>query len=161
WLVSCLPIITIPAATVVLLRATRLVLTGDGALGIADSWRLLREIFGPALRLGIIVGIGWLVTGSALLGPSPGGSWDTLLPLVVIPIAVTWTLASQWCFALLEAGVRPALPALRMSYLRAIRRPDLAALSAAGTAATILVGWLLPTAVWLPYWLSVPGLVAM
>lgn len=160
WLLFCLPIVTGPAATVVLLRTVRLIISGHSAPGFADSWRLLRELFGPSLRLGALLGVGWLVSLSAVLGPAPGGAWRPVLPFVVIPVAVTWVLATQWCFALLEDGVREARAALRISYLRAIRRPDLAALSAAGTAGLVVVGWLLPTTVWVPYWLSVPAIAA-
>jgi uncharacterized membrane protein YesL len=160
WLLWCLPVVTAPAATVVLMRTVMRIADGYAVPTIAESWRDVRACFAPALRLGIVTVTGSGVTVSALLGPSPGGSWDVVLPLVVVPVAVTWGLVVQWSFPLLAVRREGARDALRCSYLRAVRRPGLAALCAVGTVALLGVGALLPSTVWLPYWLSVPALWA-
>lgn len=161
WLVLCLPVVTAPAATVVLLRSVHRVLAGESAPGFADSVRLVRAGFWPALRLAAVLAAGWLVVVSALLGPSPGGLFDTILPMVAVPVAITWVLTSQWAFPVLEQRFDGVRAALRYSYLRAIRRPDLALASAVGSVAVLAVGLVLPTTVWVPYWLTVPALWAV
>jgi uncharacterized membrane protein YesL len=160
WLLLCLPVVTAPAATVVLVRTVATLADGRTPPTIAGSWLQVRACCTSALRLAAVTVAGWGIAGSALLGPSPGGVWDSVLPMVAVPVAVTWALAVQWSFPLLAERGEGARDALRCSYLRAIRRPDLAALCAVGTAALVVVGVLLPATVWLPYWLSVPALWA-
>lgn len=160
WLLLCLPVVTAPAATVVLVRTVTRIADGTTTPTLAESWREARACFASALRLAVFTVAGSVVTASALLGPSPGGSWGAVLPVVVVPVSVTWLIAVQWSFPLLAVRGNGARDALRCSYLRAIRRPDLAALCAVGTAALLVVGVLLPTTVWVPYWLSVPALWA-
>jgi uncharacterized membrane protein YesL len=157
WLLLCLPVVTAPAATVVLLHTAGRLLNGRAAPGLAESWRLVRERLWPSLRLAGLVLAGDAVVLSAVLGPSP----SALLPFVVVPVAITWVLACQWPFALAEERSYGAWAALRLSYLRAVRRPDLAAVTALGTVALVAVGLLLPTTVWLPYWLVVPAVWAL
>jgi uncharacterized membrane protein YesL len=161
WLVFCLPVVTAPAATVVLLRTVNRIRSGQTAPDFAESWRLVRAHFWTTLRLAGLVWFGYAVIVSALVGPSPGGVWDAVLPFVIIPVAATWVLACQWAFAVIEERSDGAWAALRTSYLRAISRPDLAAASALGVFALPAVGLLLPTTVWLPYWLTVPSLWAV
>ncbi|HEY8454510.1 MAG TPA: hypothetical protein VIL34_02865 [Actinopolymorphaceae bacterium] len=170
WVLFSLPVVTAPAATLLLHQTVAATVRGDKPPTLADGWRMVRRELAPAGRLAALLVLGWTVTVSALLGPSPGGVWDRALPLLVIPVAVTWLLASQWCFAVLSELVDRHVDAsdrrilartvLRTSYLRTIRRPDLAALAALGTATLVVVGLVLPTAVWLPYWLTVPALCA-
>jgi hypothetical protein len=161
WLLLCLPVVTAPAATVVLLRTVRLVMTGDATPSLAESWRLVRSHLSSALRLAVLLLGGTAVCVGAVLGPLPAGGWDIVLPYVVIPVAVTWTLVCPWTFPLLEQrSDRAALAALRSAYVRAMRRPDLAVGCGLGTLALLAVGLLLPSAVWIPYWLTVPALWA-
>lgn len=161
WLLLCLPVLTAPAATVVLLHTAGRIRSGRAAPGLAESWQLVRVRLWPALRLAGIVLLGDAVVLSAIVGPSPGGSFGTVLPFVVIPVAATWVLACQWPFAVVEERSYGAWSALRYSYLRAIRRPDLAAATAAGTLALAAAGLLLPGTVRLPYLLIVPSLWAV
>jgi hypothetical protein len=160
WLLCCLPIVTAPAATVILLRTVGPIAAGESAPGLAESLRLLRQEFWPALRLAATVVLGCGLVASALLGPSPGGAWDVVLPAVVLPVAVTWALVSQWAFPVIAQRADGARAALRYAYLRAIRRPDLALISTVGSVAILAVGLVLPGAVWIPYWLTVPALWA-
>lgn len=161
WLVFSLPIVTAPSSTVVLLHSLHNMTAGKAAPTVAESWRLVRHNFWPALRLGAVQVLGYGVAVSAILGPSPGGIWDTVLPMVTIPVAITWVLVSQWSFAVLEERSDGATAALQYAYLRAIRRPDLAAAGALGSFVLVAVGLVLPATVWLPYWLTVPALWAL
>lgn len=161
WLMFCLPIVTAPAAIVVLLRSLHLLTSGKGAPTTAEAWTLVRHCFWPALRLAAVLLVGYAIVVSAVFGPSPGGIWDSLLPMVTIPVAVTWVLVSQWSFAVIEERSDGAKAAFRYAYLRAIRRPDLAVASTLGSATLVVVGLVLPTTVWLPYWLTVPALWAL
>jgi uncharacterized membrane protein YesL len=160
WALLCLPVVTAPAATVALVRTVTRTVSGASSPSLTESWREVRGCFAPALRLAVVTVTGSAVVASALLGPSPGGTWDAVLPVVVVPVAVTWVIAVQWSFPLLAVRGYGARDALRCSYLRAIRRPDLAALCAVGSAALFVVGVLIPAGVWIPYWLSVPALWA-
>jgi hypothetical protein len=161
WLLLCLPVVTAPAATVVLLRTVTQILAGAATPSLSESWRLLRSHLLVSLRLSALLLIGTAVCAGALLGPRPAGIWGMVLPFVVVPVAVTWALVSPWAVPVLEqrSDMR-ALDALRAAYVRAMRRPDLAAGCGLGTAALLAVGVLLPAAVWIPYWLTVPALWA-
>jgi uncharacterized membrane protein YesL len=161
WLVLCLPIVTAPAATVVLLRTISRIRSGQTAPDLAEIRQLVRTHFWAGLRLAGLVGLGYAVIVSALLGPSPGGVWDAVLPFAVIPVAVTWVLACQWAFAVIADRPTGARAALRTSYLQALSRPELAVASALGAFALPVIGLLLPTTAWLPYWLTVPALWAV
>jgi hypothetical protein len=161
WLLLCLPVVTVPAATVVLLRTITHVLAGEATPSLMDSWRLLRSHLLASLRLSAVLLAGTAVCAGALLGPLPAGSWHTVLPFVVIPVAVTWALVCPWAFPVLEQRSDGcALAALRAAYVRAMRRPDLAVGSGLGTLALLAVGVLLPSTVWIPYWLTVPAVWA-
>lgn len=160
WLLCCLPVVTAPAATVGLLRSVRQIGAGETGPSLSDSLRLVREHFWPALRLAAALGAGCALVASAVLGPSPGGAWDAVLPLVVLPIAAMWILVSQWAFPVIEQRSDGARSALAYAYLRTIRRPDLAFVSTVGGVAVVAVGLLLPPAVWIPYWLTMPALWA-
>ena len=160
WLLLCLPVVTAPAATVVLLRTVSLVVEGSTPPTLAESWRLVRSHLGSSLRLAGLLVVGTAICAAAVFGPSPGG-WDTVLAFVTVPVALTWALVCPWAFPALEQrSDRSALAALRAAYLRALRRPDLAIGSGLGTLGLVAIGALLPTAVWIPYWLTVPGLWA-
>lgn len=160
WLVWCVPLITAPAAVVGLLRSVRRIGSGEPGPTLTESPRLVREQFWPALRLAGMLAAGSGVVASATFGPSPGGAWDVVLPIVVLPVGATWLLVAQWAFPVLEQRGDGARAALAYAYLRAIRRPDLALVSAVGGIAIVVVGLVLPAAVWIPYWLSVPALLA-
>jgi hypothetical protein len=160
WLVSCLPVVTAPAATVVLVRSVARLLAGEQPPGLVEGWRQVRRDLAPAARLAGLLTAGWVLSLGALLGPSPGGMWDTVLPALVVPAVATWVLTCQWCFPILAHHGEGAVATLRRSYLAAIRRPGLAALNAAGTAALVGLGLLLPSVVWLPFWLTAPALLA-
>lgn len=158
WLLLSLPIVTAPAATTVLIRSVDAVVSGRTAPSLGESVRQVRERLVPALLLALVLVLGSAITVSAVLGPSPGGTWDVLLPVLILPVGVTWVLVCQWCFVLLEEVAGRVREALRRSYLRAVRRPDLAVLCAVGTAALPVIGLNLPAGFRLPYWLTVPAL---
>lgn len=161
WLLLSLPLVTAPAAVLVLIRTARRILAGEPPPTLRESWRLALASLGPAWTLAGLLAAGSLVVVSALLGPSPGGVFDVILPVVAIPVAATWLLAVQWSFVLLDERGDGPLAALRYAYLRAVRRPDLAVLSLLGSLALPVVGLALPTAIWLPYWIVVPALWAV
>lgn len=161
WLLLSLPVVTAPAAVTVLIRSVDAVVSGRAAPSLAESVRLVRERLVPGLSLALVLLVGSTVTVAALLGPSPGGIWDLVLPALIVPVGVTWLLVCQWCFVLLEDAAGNVREALRRSYLRAVRRPDLAALCAVGTAALPVVGLHVPAGCRLPYWLTVPALWAL
>jgi hypothetical protein len=160
WVLFSLPLVTAPAAVVVLIHTVRRVFAGEPPPGVGESWRMVRANLWQALALAGLVAAGSFVVVSALLGPSPGGVFDVILPVVAIPVAATWFLACQWSFAVIEERRDGALAALRYAYLRAIRRLDLAVVSLLGTIALLLAGLALPAAVWIPYWIVAPSLWA-
>lgn len=128
---------------------------------LRENWQLVREVFWPAFRLGAIALAGTAVVATSLLGPSPGDMWNGILPSIAIPVALMWALTVMWTFAVLAERGDGAWNATRFAYLRVVRRPDLAALCGLGSAAVVAVGVALPSAVWLPFWLTAPALCAL
>ncbi|TDD68949.1 hypothetical protein E1262_14510 [Jiangella aurantiaca] len=161
WLLLCLPVITAPAATVVLLRTMHAIASGEPAPSLRESSRAAGRAFWPSLRLAGILAAGTVVTVTAILGPSPGGPLGELLPLAVIPVAAMWALVSTWSLAVLEERRDGARNALRYAYLRVVRRPELAIAAVLVCAAVAFVGVVLPPAIWIPYWFTAPALCAV
>ncbi|TDE14330.1 hypothetical protein [Jiangella asiatica] len=161
WLLLCLPVVTAPAATVVLLRTMRSIVSGAPAMSVRECWHATVRALFPALRLAAVLTAGSFVVVTAVIGPSPGGEWDGVLPLVIIPVAAMWALASTWSFAVLEEREDGAWNALRYAYLRVVRRPDLAVGAVLGTTTVLVIGVAVPSGVWIPYWLTAPALCAL
>lgn len=161
WLLLCLPVVTAPAATVVLLCTMHAIAAGAPTPTLRESWRATRRAFVPALRLAALLAGGTFVTVTALLGPSPGGAWGAVLPLVIVPAAAMWAMVSTWALAVLEERHDGAWNALRYAYLRVVRRPELAGAAVLASAAVVAAGLALPAAVWFPYWLTAPALCAL
>lgn len=161
WWVGCLPVVTAPAMTLWLVHAARCQLDGCAEPGLAQTLRLVRRGFLPALALaGLHLAVLALIAVAAL-GPSPGGAFDIVLPAVVVGVAATWALVAPWSLVLLERRGDGALAALRAAYVRAMRRPLLALAAAAGIAACAGAVLLGPRQVGLLVLLTAPGAVAV
>lgn len=161
WLLLCLPVVTAPAATVVLLLTMHAIASGAAVPGLRESWRSVLRTFWPSLRLGGILAAGAVVAVTAVVGPSPGGRLGGLLPLVIVPVAAMWAMVSIWSLAVLAERGDGARNALRYAYLRVVRRPELALAAALACAAVLVAGLALPPAIWIPYWITAPALCAL
>lgn len=156
WWLACLPVVTAPVATVWLVHATRRQLAGRALPGWTESRGLVARHFWPATRLfATHLAIVTLVC-VASLGPSPGGALDLVLPLVVLAVALTWSLVGPWSVVLLEQRGDGARAALRASYVRALRRPMTASLGVLGTATCVVAVLLAPSEVVLLVALTAP-----
>ncbi|MFC7406534.1 hypothetical protein [Georgenia alba] len=162
WWLCLLLIVPAPAATVWLLHAARGQLRGEVAQDLGTTLRYIARMTLPALRLGLIhLGLA-VVTVSALLGPSPGGVLDVVLPPVAVGVTLTWLLVLPWSFVALEqdpgAG---ALDALRHAYRWALAHLLAAALTCTALAAAALLMWSVPAEVVLLPGVALPAVLAL
>ncbi|MFG1702708.1 hypothetical protein ACFLIM_05910 [Nonomuraea sp. M3C6] len=148
WLLLSLPVITAPAATLWLIAQQRRYAGGEAALGPGETLRFLARGLLPSLPLaGCHLGIAVLVL-IGLLGPSPGGPYGWLVLITSVVAGVTWLLVVPWSVVIFERTGR-TVAALRMAYLLALSRIELALTAAVAVIAAAVAGPFLATQV--PY----------
>ncbi|MBF8184189.1 hypothetical protein ITP53_00180 [Nonomuraea sp. K274] len=148
WLLLCLPMITAPAATLWLIAQQRRYAGGEAALGPGETLRFVVRRLLPALPLaGCHLGVAVLVL-IGLLGPSPGGPYGWLVLITSVVAGVTWLLVAPWSVVIFERTGRTVV-ALRMAYVLALSRVELAVTATAVVIAAAVAGPFLATQV--PY----------
>ncbi|MEO3792941.1 hypothetical protein ABGB14_22230 [Nonomuraea sp. B10E15] len=148
WLLLSLPVITAPAATLWLVAQQRRQARGEAALGPGETLRFLARRLLPALRLaGCHLGIACLVL-IGLLGPSPGGPYGWLVLVTSVVAGVTWALVAPWSVVMFERTGR-TVAALRMAYVLALSRIELALTATVAMLVAAVAGPFLATQV--PY----------
>ncbi|TMR22281.1 hypothetical protein ETD86_12010 [Nonomuraea turkmeniaca] len=143
WLLLSLPLITAPAACQWLIVQQRRLAAGEAALGPGETLRFLLSRLPAALRLaGCHLAVAGLVL-VGLLGPSPGGAYGWLVLTTSVVAGATWLLVAPWSAVMLERTGGRAVAALRIAYLLALSRIELALTSTATVvAATVAVPFL-------------------
>ncbi|GAB3758498.1 hypothetical protein [Microlunatus parietis] len=142
WALLCLPVITMPAATLWLITQQRRYARGEASLSPAESVRYLTGHLFPALPLaGCHLGAAALVI-IGLFGPSPGGPYSWVVLITSSLAGVTWLLLAPWTFVIFERTGR-TVAAIKTAYRLALTRIDLAVTGAtavliAGAAAVLL-----------------------
>jgi hypothetical protein len=159
WALCCLPLITAPAATVLLCEDVDRLRRGEPPRRLGDRRRALRAAALPALQLGLALAL--LPAGLALLVWAAPGPARAAAAVVAVCVGVTWALCAPWSVALLASRRAGWRDALRCAYLRALRRPDLAALATFAVAVAVLSPLLFPAGVRAVVLLSAPGLGAL
>lgn len=135
WLLLSLPLITAPAAGQWLIVQQRRLAAGEAALGPGETLRFLLSRLPAALRLaGCHLTVAALVL-VGLLGPSPGGAYGWLVLTTSVVAAATWLLVAPWSAVMLEQTGGRAIAALRIAYLLALSRIELALTSTATVVA--------------------------
>ncbi|GAA3615169.1 hypothetical protein GCM10022419_120500 [Nonomuraea rosea] len=135
WLLLSLPLITAPAAGQWLIVQQRRLAAGEAALGPGETLRFVLSRLPGALRLaGCHLAVAALVL-VGLLGPSPGGAYGWLVLTTSVVAAATWLLVAPWSVVLLERTGGRAVAALRIAYLLALSRIELALTSTATVVA--------------------------
>lgn len=159
WGLCCLPLVTAPAATVLLCDDVDRIRRGEAPRRLRDRRRALRATAWPALQLGLVLGL--LPAALALAVWGAPGPARAAAAAVAVCVGVTWAICAPWSVALLATRRSGWRDALRCAYLRALRRPDLAALATFAVAVAVLCPLLIPASVRAVVLLSAPGLGAL
>ena len=159
WALCCLPLVTAPAATVLLCEDVDRLRRGEPPRRLGDRRRALRSTTWPALQLGLVLLLAPAVL--ALLVWSAPEHLRAAAAVVAVCLGVTWAICAPWSVALLATRRAGWRDAVRCAYLRAVRRPDLAALATFAIAAAVLSPLFSPAGVRAVVLLSAPGLGAL
>lgn len=102
WLVCCVPVVTVGAATVGLFTVTQKLVRGEDVFAARDFFKAFRRDFGTATRLWLpLLGFGALLIADFAIAGRTSGVFAGVLAAAAFVFVCLWCCAAGWGFALL------------------------------------------------------------